>query len=51
MIEDLAAIATHATPVLPGDVEAIEAQLGRRPRGLVGIGARCVCGAPAVTVT
>ena len=51
MIEDLAAIAIHATPVRPGDVEAIQAQLGRRPRGLVGIGARCACGAPAVTVT
>ena len=51
MIDDLAAIAVHATPVRPGDVEAIEAQLGRRPRGLVGIGARCACGAPAVTVT
>ena len=51
MIDDLAAIAVHAMPVRPGDVEAIEAQLGRRPRGLVGIGARCACGAPAVTVT
>lgn len=51
MIEDLNKIAAYATPVRPGDVGTIEAQLGRRPRGLVGIGARCACGTPAVTIT
>lgn len=49
--ELLRTIAINATPVGGGDVGKIEEQLGRVPRGLVGIGARCACGAPAVTVT
>ncbi|MBE6484999.1 MAG: DUF501 domain-containing protein [Actinomycetaceae bacterium] len=44
-------VAAHATPVRDGDPALIAKQLGRLPRGLVGVGARCVCGAPAVTVT
>lgn len=51
MTEQLTRIAANATPVREGDIEAIEEQLGRTPRGLVGIGARCACGAPAVTIT
>lgn len=49
--EILSRIAINASPVRPGDAEEIERQLGRVPRGLVGIGARCACGRPAVTVT
>lgn len=33
------------------DYQALEKQLGRPMRGLVGIAARCACGAPAVVVT
>lgn len=35
----------------PEDLVAVAAQLGRQPRGVVGIAARCVCGAPLVTRT
>lgn len=35
----------------PRDLEVIEEQLGRMPRGVLGIGARCVCGNPTVVVT
>lgn len=44
-------IAVNATEVRPGDREELTKQLGRDPRGLVGIGARCACGRPAVTIT
>lgn len=44
-------VALNASKVAPGDVETLTAQLGRVPRGLVGIGARCACGAPLVTIT
>ncbi|HZK04238.1 MAG TPA: DUF501 domain-containing protein [Actinomycetaceae bacterium] len=33
------------------DRATLEEQLGRVPRGVVGIGARCVCGRPLVAVT
>ena len=33
------------------DVAAIEAQLGRTPRGIAGIGHRCPCGNPDVVTT
>lgn len=33
------------------DFETLEEQLGRVPRGVIGIGARCVCGRPLVVVT
>ncbi|EIT88006.1 hypothetical protein A200_05502 [Parascardovia denticolens IPLA 20019] len=33
------------------DIAAVQAQLGRYPRGMVAVGARCVCGQPLVTVT
>ena len=37
--------------VTPPDLEVLAEQLGRVPRGVVGIGARCVCGRPTVVVT
>lgn len=39
------------TPVSAADVEVLRAQLGREPRGLVAIAARCVCGNPTVVHT
>lgn len=38
-------------PATPTDIETLRRQLGRVPRGVVGIGARCVCGRPTVVVT
>jgi len=38
-------------PVRPEDVTALAEQLGRPPRGLVGIAARCTCGRPLVART
>ncbi len=35
----------------PGDVEALREQLGREPRGVVDVAARCVCGRPVVVRT
>jgi hypothetical protein len=37
--------------VTPDDVEAVERQLGRVPRGVVGIAHRCPCGQPDVVET
>lgn len=47
----LTRVARNATPLREGDRETLTEQLGRLPRGLVGVGARCACGKPAVTVT
>ena len=47
---DLTRIAANATPLRDGDAETIRAQIGREPRGLAAVGARCACGAPAVTI-
>ncbi|HLS00868.1 MAG TPA: DUF501 domain-containing protein [Beutenbergiaceae bacterium] len=33
------------------DLHTVAEQLGRQPRGVVGVGARCVCGRPIVVVT
>ncbi|MDP9831723.1 DUF501 domain-containing protein [Trueperella abortisuis] len=49
--ETLHRIAANASPVRDTDIEVLSEQLGRHPRGLVGIGARCACGNPAVTIT
>ncbi len=49
--EVLAKVALNATPLREGDRETLTEQLDRLPRGLVGVGARCACGTPAVTVT
>ena len=35
----------------PADVEAIQDQLGRTPRGLVRVAWRCACGRPGVVMT
>ncbi|WP_265523539.1 DUF501 domain-containing protein [Oerskovia flava] len=39
------------TDVTDRDIEVLTEQLGRPPRGLVGIAARCVCGRPTVVRT
>ena len=39
------------TPVTRADLDALADQLGREPRGVVAIAARCVCGRPAVVRT
>ncbi|HWD62755.1 MAG TPA: DUF501 domain-containing protein [Humibacter sp.] len=38
-------------PVSERDIEIVSAQLGRSARGVVGIAARCICGAPTVVAT
>lgn len=46
------ALKTQETaPVTPADLDALAAQLGRAPRGVVAIAARCVCGRPTVVRT
>ena len=42
---------TDAPEVTDRDVEVLAEQLGRPPRGVVGIAARCVCGRPLVVRT
>ncbi|MFC8732791.1 DUF501 domain-containing protein [Luteimicrobium sp. NPDC057192] len=39
------------TDVTADDLTVLAEQLGRTPRGVVAIGARCVCGRPLVAVT
>lgn len=39
------------SPVGPGDLAAIAAQLGREPRGVHAVGHRCPCGQPDVATT
>lgn len=39
------------TPVLAADIAVLRAQLGREPRGVVAIAARCTCGNPTVVHT
>lgn len=41
----------NASGVTEADVEVLRAQLGREPRGMVAIAARCVCGNPVVVTT
>jgi hypothetical protein len=38
-------------PASPRDIDIVSAQLGREARGVIGIAARCVCGAPTVVAT
>ena len=40
-----------ATPATPEQVAVVNRQLGRYPRGMVAVGARCVCGNPLAVVT
>ena len=44
-------MATPAEPVDAADLAAVEAQLGRAPRGTHTVGHRCPCGLPDVVVT
>ncbi len=39
------------TPATARDIDVLARQLGRPPRGVVAIAARCVCGAPTVVHT
>lgn len=41
----------HTTDATDDDLEVLREQLGRVPRGVVGIAARCVCGRPLVVAT
>ena len=41
----------RATDVTADDLATLELQLGRAPRGVVGVAARCVCGRPVVVRT
>jgi hypothetical protein len=38
-------------PASPADIRTVSAQLGRPARNVIGIAARCVCGAPTVVAT
>ncbi len=38
-------------PLSPADVATVTAQLGREPRGVVGVAWRCPCGKPGVVAT
>lgn len=38
-------------PAIEHDIAVVERQLGRYPRGMVAVGARCVCGRPLAVVT
>jgi len=40
-----------ARGVAPGDLDAVARQLGRVPRGVLGVGHRCPCGQPDVVET
>jgi uncharacterized protein len=42
---------TSFDPATKADIARVSAQLGRPARGVLGVGARCVCGAPVVVVT
>ncbi len=44
-------LAARLEPTTPADEAAIEAQLGRDPRGVAGIAWRCPCGRPGVVAT
>ena len=53
---DLAAVRDRvqellATPATPDQVAVVNRQLGRYPRGMVAVGARCVCGNPLAVIT
>lgn len=51
MTDDTISGADTAPAVSPEDVAAIEKQLGRMPRGVVEVSARCACGCPTVVRT
>lgn len=39
------------TPATDDDIAIVERQLGRFPRGMMAVGARCVCGRPLAVIT
>lgn len=43
--------AAAVDPATPEDLEVLREQLGRVPRGVLGIAARCVCSRPTVVLT
>ena len=45
------ALPARLEPTTPSDEAAIEAQLGRGPRGVAGVAWRCPCGNPGVVAT
>lgn len=49
--EDLTALGPDATLAGPSDIAVLAAQLGRVPRGVRGVGARCPAGHPLVVIT
>ena len=55
--EDIARIAVELVdrclqdPATDEDTAIVERQLGRYPRGMVAVGARCVCGRPLAVIT
>ena len=53
IIEQAKALAAKvlAQPATEQDIAVVERQLGRYPRGMVAVGARCVCGRPLAVVT
>lgn len=48
---DLGRVAPGATAASGEDLETLARQLGRVPRGVVGVAARCKCGNPLVVIT
>ena len=48
---DAAPGVTRSGDVGPADIATLTEQLGRAPRGVVGVAARCVCGRPTVVRT
>lgn len=40
-----------SSPVTPADLDVLQEQLGRPPRGVVDVAARCACGRPLVVRT
>ena len=39
-----------AEPANDHDIDLVQRQLGRYPRGMVAVGARCVCGRPLAVI-
>lgn len=51
MTDPAPAVVPDPAAVTDGDIAVLAEQLGRPPRGVVGIAARCVCGRPLVVRT
>ena len=48
---NLESVGNEASPATQQDLATVEEQLGRLPRGMVGIAARCGCSNPLVVIT